>query len=46
MDSKHTELHKCDHDCNCFWCRVSRREPFETVKDSVEIEGRRPLDRN
>lgn len=20
-----TDLHDCHHDCDCFWCRVSRR---------------------
>jgi hypothetical protein len=37
--TEHTDLHECDHDCHCFWCRVSRREKFETGYDTQEIEG-------
>lgn len=35
---KHTDVHDCDHDdCDCFWCRVSRREPFPTGIDTMEL---------
>lgn len=38
--AEHTDLHECDHDgCECFWCRVSRREKFETGTDTMEIRG-------
>lgn len=38
---EHTDVHDCDHDCTCFWCRVSRREPFPTIEEGFEIAVKR-----
>jgi ferredoxin len=36
-DEAHTDLHVCTHDCQCFWCRVSRREKFEPTTEVLRI---------
>lgn len=35
-ENPHTELHDCDHDCDCFWCRVSRKEPMEPIIETFD----------
>ncbi len=35
----HDDFHKCEHECDCFWCRVSRREPMEPITDTMNVGG-------
>lgn len=35
---KHVGVHDCDHECDCFWCKVSRKEPFEPIEDTMEVQ--------
>ena len=38
--ASHIGPHDCDHDtCPCFWCRLPRKEPMETITDNMSIQG-------
>lgn len=36
-EQKHTGLHNCKHECECFWCKVSRKEKIPTVVETMEV---------